>query len=579
MTNDYLIKTNFRAQVSTVILSILIATIGSFVDGCVIGIYLGADNMAAYGYALPIVLLLFSALGGALSDGSAASCAVHIGGDNTEMANANFSAACLLSLVFGGIITILGVQFSEPIAVFLGARGHILQPTADFIRALSFGAFPAIFTQVLMAYNRLDGDAMLTVVSVILMTTVNIILDLVFVSKLNLGIYGIGVATSISYTAALLICLLHFFRSSNTLRLTKSQGVPLEVTNIVAVGFPTLLNGVCLSVRGLILNNLLFMAGGLTAVSALSVQNNVNLFLMPVIMGVGITLSIMAGIFYGEGDFGAIERVLRVSMKFGIAACVLLAAALYVIAPYAVELILGDGGEAGIIAVRALRFFSFSLPLALISVNLLYYYQTIKNFTMANAICICHGLVGPVLAALLFSRILSTDGIWLAFSTGEAVVLAGVVVRVKIKNRKWPVSLQDLLMLPAGLESENRHVLDLSISNNMSKVMELSRRISEFCRKYSNNEKKIGRLSLCVEEMVGNIVSHGFKHAGERFIDLRIIIEDDRFIFRIRDNGVSFNPLKYADLENTYGIKIVKGLAKSIDYRHTLGLNNLTIIL
>ncbi|MPN48014.1 hypothetical protein SDC9_195618 [bioreactor metagenome] len=86
------------------------------------------------------------------------------------------------------------------------------------------------------------------------------------------------------------------------------------------------------------------MAGGLTAVSALSVQNNVNLFLMPVIMGVGITLSIMAGIFYGEGDFGAIERVLRVSMKFGIAACVLLAAALYVIAPYAVELILGDGG-------------------------------------------------------------------------------------------------------------------------------------------------------------------------------------------------------------------------------------------
>lgn len=192
------------------ILSILTATIGSFVDGCVIGIYLGADSLAAFGYALPVILLLLSALGGALSDGSAATCAVHMGNGNTKMTNTNFSAACLLSVVFGCAITLLCVQFSEQLAAMVGAKDSILKPTGEYIRSFSFGAFPMIFTQVLMAYTRLDGDAILNVISVVLMTAINITLDILFISSLHLGMFGIGLATSISYTVAMLVCFLHF---------------------------------------------------------------------------------------------------------------------------------------------------------------------------------------------------------------------------------------------------------------------------------------------------------------------------------------------------------------------------------
>lgn len=559
--------------------STLLVTVGPFVDGCVIGIYLGTDSMAAFGYALPFVLIILTGLGVAVSNGSGATGAVYMGLGNREMTNANFSAACLLSVIFGLGITLLCFPLSRQIAGMLGAKGNILPLSDDFIRAISFGAFPMIFAQTLMRYLRLDNDAILNVVGAALLTATNIALDILFVSGLNLGMFGIGLATSLSYTMAMMVCLLHFFRRQNTLSLGKSKSIPSEMKNIIVIGTSSLLNGICLSLRGLFLNNLLFLLGGVAAVSALSVQNNVNQFLMPVLMGTGITLSMMTGIFYGEGDAGAMERVLRVSMKSGITACAFISLALFALAPYIAGFILGKGSDAGIAAVKALRYFSFSLPLSMICVNFLDYYQTIKNLFLANAICIAHGLLGPVLAAFLFSKVLGADGVWLAFSTGEAFTLFCLMVLLKLKNGKWPITVGDFLMLPTGFEGEDRHVLDLSLRNDMSDVVELSRRISEFCGQYSQDGKKIRRLSLCIEEMAGNIVEHGFKRPGERFIDIRIIIEEGKFIFRVRDNGVAFNPLKYADMENALGIRLVSGIAKSIDYRNTIGINNLMITL
>mgnify|MGYP000846719624 CR=1 FL=1 len=579
MVNDYLIKTSFRLQTVVITFSVLTATIGSFVDGCVIGIYLGSDSMAAFGYALPVVMIIVSALGGALSDGSAASCAVHIGANNTKSINANFSASCLLSVVTGAFITVLFVVFSTQIAAMVGVKGNLAVQTAAYIRGIGIGVFPMLFIQVLLIYLRLDNDIRLNIFSVVIMTAINISLDIIFVSRFQMGLFGIGLATSISAAAAMCICLIHFLKPQNTLRLIKNKAIPQELKNILYTGAPTFLNGICLSVRGLVLNNLLFAIGGVVAVAALSVQNNVYQFLVPIIMGVGTTLSIMSGIFMGERDAGAMERIFKISMRYGIIICCVMGAALFVFAPSIVQFILPDGGAAQAVSVRALQFFSFSLPLSIIVINLLFYYQTLKKFSVANTICFVHGLLGPVAAAFFLSGLLGTDGVWLAFSIGEAFALIAVILLIRMQKHQWSVATKDFLMLPAGFTSDGTHVLDISIQNDMAQVMELSTRVSEFCKQYSQDKRKITYLSLCIEEIAGNIVLHGYKHPGVRFIDIRIILKENEFIFRVRDNGVSFNPLKYEDMDGVLGIRIVKGISKSIEYYNVIGFNNLIVTL
>lgn len=153
---------------------------------------------------------------------------------------------------------------------------------------------------------------------------------------------------------------------------------------------------------------------------------------------------------------------------------------------------------------------------------------------------------------------------------------------IRIKSGKWPDSFEEMMLLPEDFVPREEHVLAISLKNDMVMILELSDRISEFCRKYSDDIEKIEKLSLCIEEMAGNIVRHGFKDKKEHSIDIRIIIAGKKFIFRMRDDGVRFNPISYADQNSdadTMGIRVIQKIALEMDYSNTIGLNNLTITL
>ena len=93
-------------------------------------------------------------------------------------------------------------------------------------------------------------------------------------------------------------------------------------------------------------------------------------------------------------------------------------------------------------------------------------------------------------------------------------------------------------------------------------------------------------LSLCVEEMVNNIVEHGFdKDRYEHSAELRILFKDEARVIRIRDNCFNFDPVQYLELHRTedptahIGIRMVMKMVKSANYVNSLGLNNLTLVL
>ena len=107
-----------------------------------------------------------------------------------------------------------------------------------------------------------------------------------------------------------------------------------------------------------------------------------------------------------------------------------------------------------------------------------------------------------------------------------------------------------------------------------------------FCRAHGESERSSMLISLCVEEMVENIVTHGFKE-GKRnqSVDVRIVFKNDARVIRIRDNCMSFDPLQYLKLHEAddpfshIGIRMVAKLVKRADYVNVLGLNSLTLIL
>ncbi|MGN1086507.1 MAG: MATE family efflux transporter [Porcipelethomonas sp.] len=580
MTNDNLIRKKFNSFLGVSVLATLAATIGMLVDGIVIGQYLGRDCVSSFGLASPVFILI-AALAGIFSNGGTSCCSRYIGRGEEQGIKLNFSVTCAASVITGILVTLICILCCTPIAELLGAEGDLIFHTSEYIRGIGMGGIVIILSQVIMIYIRMDDDSMLGFISVLFMTACNIALDIIFGIILKLGMYGMGLATSISYLVCLLVCMLHFRKKKNKLKLTGLKNGMKEFVDVFLTGVPSALNRACMTIRAIFLNYLLITLGGSIAVSALAVQNNVNQLLSSVTMGVGMTVMLMAGIFYGGKDEAALGSTLRVSLKTGMFLSALLSVIVFIFARPIVGMFLSSDVQAMELAVRSLRMFVLSLPLSLACVALINFYQCTENLFMANFICICHGLVFVVLYSLILSPAFGTDGIWISFLLSEMTTIICVLVVVGIRNRKMPRSLDDIMMIPQDFEPDKDRMLNISLKNDIQQVMQLSSQVEGFCRKYSSDDGKITKLSLFIEEIVGNIVQHAYKDEKEHSIDIKIIMEKEDIILCIRDDGVAFNPLLFEPDDNKLqiGISMVRKMAKDINYKNLIGMNNLTIVL
>jgi anti-sigma regulatory factor (Ser/Thr protein kinase) len=85
-------------------------------------------------------------------------------------------------------------------------------------------------------------------------------------------------------------------------------------------------------------------------------------------------------------------------------------------------------------------------------------------------------------------------------------------------------------------------------------------------------------VAVASEEMIVNCIEYGGK--SSHWIDLSVIIDDNRLMLRIRDNGVPFNPVEYesdSDDYDIHGIELLKKISSKINYIRSIDLNNTVI--
>ena len=158
----------------------------------------------------------------------------------------------------------------------------------------------------------------------------------------------------------------------------------------------------------------------------------------------------------------------------------------------------------------------------------------------------------------------------ISFIVSEIVTVVIALLYCKVQYRG-----QGILLLP---ESEDENILDISIEGTMEEVGKIPRKIIEFCNEKKVDSSKANLLAVAAEEMLVNIVRYGGKRAST--IDVNLCITKETVIFRIRDNGIPFDPTDYTvdfgEFE-VHGIEVVKSITDKIQYMRVLDLNNTVI--
>ena len=578
MKNDYIVRKTYYSFVLVSILSSLTATAGMLIDNIIVGRYLGSEALGAMGIVGP-VSLVFSAIGNICSGGGGARAAQALGRGERDQFRLIFTTNMLFVLVTGAILTVLGMRYTSRIAVLLGAKDALVEPATDYLYGFFMGTIPTILLSAMMCFVRMDGSPKLPLICICVMSAANIILDMMMVHVFHQGMFGMALATTISYVLAVATALTHFLKKDSTLRLVQPKGFWKDLLQTVITGFPTAISRISDTCKVMMLNHLLVTYVSVAAVTALNVRTTTSNFLGAVVLGIGQAATPTIGMFFGEEDRTAVKDTLKTTLRLGLTINCVLAAVLLLFPAFFAQLLGVKEANLMDMSAAAIRFFGLAMPLQLINSVLLNYYQCTKKVGMATMICVLQSLVYTVLFAVILIQPMGATGVWLAFLLGEILTLLTVAVVLFIRNRKLAMSMDTVMMLEHDFGGDPKDRLELSIGNSMDEVMLISTGIYKFGKNRNLSKETLNMLSLSIEEMAGNVVQHAFTPGEKRWLDLTVVDKPETLIVRIRDNGSHFDPLAYqrAGEEDGYGIVMIRKLAEHIEYRRNMGLNNLII--
>ena len=559
----------------------------SMVDGLMAGRLLGSVELAAYGIA-GAYYSVSAIVSGVLMVSCQTMCARSVGSGRIDEANRIFTACCLMGLVLSGVLTVAGIVFAGPFAQLLGARGasaELLPYAKDFLIGLFIGTPANVMLAIMSPIVQLDGGSRIAAAASLAVAAVDVLGNVLFMVVLKMGLLGLGLGTSLSFVAALAILLTHFRKKDRMFHFSMKGVSWSMVPKIISGGLPRGATQACRTVGPILINSIVLSAAATAGLAALSVQSNLKVLLRTPIVGICGALMMMTGIYGGEQDKEGLKKTFTVSLRYA----VLLVGAVAVIelatAPLIAEFYLpGAPVEQGM-AVTAMRWQALSLPFMALDMGVGNYLTAMGNKRGAYLINIGNELVSLVVCAFVLGKLFGINGVWAAFAVSQMLSLAVFVLWGMLRRKTADKGLDKLMFLPQGFGVPEEDCISVTVTS-MDGVVGLSQKIWDFCQAHGVDRRRCYLASLCVEEMAGNTVEHGFKMDGKKHsVDIRVIINGEDILLRLRDDCRRFDLKEKVKEwtpdperpEENVGIRMVLGLAKDVAYTNTMNMNNLLI--
>lgn len=570
----------FRALLPAQILSLMTNSLSSIINGLLVGNFLEPEAMVALGFVVPMSMLLCG-LSTIISGGARVLCGRCKGRGDVKGLDCTFSVSVAMSVILGGVLTVAALCFSVPLARLFGAAGDTTAATATYIRGLAFGFIPSIMIPSLMVFLQTGNESNYAFYSAVVLAVCSLVFSFVAITAFELGVFGMGIASSLSQYVAMLF-LLRRFRKNKALMKFDFAGIKNDLIRLtVKLGSPAALSMILYSMRNVMLNSIGLRFGGTVSVSALAILNSVGGVFDAFNTGVGAVALMLASVFVGERDFESLRLLLRSTLKIGL---LLAAAKVAVIAVFGKGIVLMFGAEGDIVdeAFGLLLCYGLNMPVNILMQTLIPPYQSLGRVKYLNVIYIFAAFVIPVGFCLLACPIIGTKAIWLCYFVADFLCLVILTVHSMRKRGHFPRSAEDWLVI----EDDFSDGVKLNISvRSIEEIINISEKIIDFCRKNGVRAKESMFCGLCMEEMAVNIVEHGFPKSKRKDneIDLFMSIDDDGINMRIRDNAKEFDP--HVKLQNpdpddpcrNVGIRLVSKLASEMNYQSCFGMNVLTI--
>ena len=573
------------------IVLVIIGGVNAIIDNTFAGNLIGPHAMAVTGLFSPVPNFL-GGVNALLFGGAQVLCGKYLGKKMAERTRSIFSLDMIVMVMISAVLLFVCESFSPAIAAALGAKDEFVAQLASYIRGYAIGLPFYCFGTQFTAFLQLEHEEKRSYIAIVTMFAMNAFLNWLFVAVLNLGLFGLGLSTSVGNVFFCVIQGVYYFGKKAVIRFSRESIIVSDIKDILIYGLPGAVSQFCIFLRVVILNSLIQRYVGPDGLAAYSAVYSFGCIYWSVPAGVSSAVMVLGSVCAGEEDRNGLKILMKTFLTKGVGIALMAAiveAALF----YPFTNIFFHDPLSAVYRMTLVGFALFPMfsPISTIIAGFSNYYHCLSHEKIVRIISIGDGIVGVCLFSLLLIPHFGMTGIWSGQVLGSVFNVLLIMVYAFIFNRKPPVNLERMLCFDKdfGVPEENR--IDMTV-HNIDEVINLSERVWDFCENHSITGRRRYCSSLCTEELAGNIVRHGFKDNKKHSIDIRVSCVNEEIVISFKDDGVPFNPEEASRLFETrgagaqkedeafhnIGLSLVSRISKSMTYQNTFGLNILTIV-
>ena len=413
----------------------------NMVDTAVVGKFVGEDAVAAVGSSFPIVFLAVAVAAG-LSMGCNVVISQLFGARRIHEMKTTVSTALITLGAVGLVLMLLGTLLAGPLLQLLGTDPDIMADSRTYLRIYFGGAvFLFLYNTLNGIYNAL-GDSRTPLYFLMTASLGNIVLDLLFVIKFQMGVAGVAWATLISQGACALVSLAVMIR--RLMRLPNEedkQGMrfplfdPSAVRRILQIGLPSMLQQSLVSLSMMMMQGLVnsygkvFVAGytAATKIDTLSLMPNMNF---------ANAISSYTAQNIGAGKYDRVKEGLKAILFMVVVFSLIITLIIFLFGSQLLSLFLDPGDTSGALSyglsyMRTVSMFYILMGVLFVTNGVLRGAGDMGAFTLASM----SNLFSRVTIAYALAHFIGESAIWWSIPAGWLV--GSTVALLRVKSGKW----------------------------------------------------------------------------------------------------------------------------------------------
>lgn len=305
----------------------------TIIDGIFVSAYVGTNALAAINIVYPIVNVL-TGIALVFATGGSAVAALHIGGNRKEEASHAFSVSSVAAVLLSCLVSLIVLTNLSKILTLLGATDITIAGCKTYALWWLWATPVMIGKELFTYFIRVDGcSPTYSFATALSGGVLNIILDYVLVGRMQMGIYGAGLA---------LRCMVN--------------------------GASEFVDQLAIAITTIVFNRTALAFAGEDGVAAVSIIMYLQFLFIGVYFGFSMGMAPPLSYAYGDGKTDVCRKLERYAHRFFAIAPLVIYALTYFLAPAGVSCFADTASPVFPIAVSGMR--SYGLGFLFSGINI-----------------------------------------------------------------------------------------------------------------------------------------------------------------------------------------------------------------